>query len=191
MRRPRKTWQKVAFWAILLIIGFGLVGSSVAGIWGMGGSLEQPAGDSSAPASPSDSFAREIQELEKQVSDNPEDVAGRVQLAVQYRAMMDYGRAIGLLEEVLVLDAGNQPARLHLAEMHLDMQDYDRTVEHLEALLRTNPDHRWGLYLYGLALGYQEDYPGAVQALERLLSLADSGPDVEHARVLVEEWRAK
>lgn|GEM_PF-844946 len=188
MRRPRKTWQKVGFWALILVIAFGLVGPSVAGLWGMGGDLEEQA-EGPDSVSRQDQLASQLKELERRVEADPGDIASRVELAVHYKRMMDYEQAIVLFEEVLALDASNQRARIDLAEMYFVLEDYDRAVEQLEALLQANPNHQLGLYLYGITLGFgKEDYPGAVRALERFLSLADSGPNAEHARALIAEW---
>lgn len=190
MRRLRKTWQKIGFWAITVLIAFGLLGSSLYGLWGLG-SLDQaevPGG----PAPTSDDFARNVRQLEKQVRDNPVDVSSRIHLATIYRNIMDYERSIALFEEALALDADNQRVRLDLAEMYLQLGEYEQANGHLEALLETNPEHHRGLYLYGIVLGFgREDYPEAVRVLERFLTLVDSGPEADDARALIQEWKTR
>lgn len=194
MRRPRKTWHKVFFWVLLGIIAFGLVGSSVAGLWGMGGNggqarlpapgVDQPAGEPKAEDEPA--------EKEKPAEADPGDVNSLIALAVDHKRRLDYEKSIELFEKVVQLDPANQRARVDLAEMHFGLEDYDQAAAQLEALLRLNPEHRYGLYLYGIVLGLgKEDYPRAVQALERYLALEDTGADAEHARALIREWQAK
>ncbi len=186
--RRWKTWQKVGFWAITVLIAVGLVAPSVLGLWGLGGQ-GQPEVPGPAPAL--DDFAREVRQLEQKVRDNPSDVESRIHLAAAYRNMMDYGRSIALFEEALALDPGNQRVRLDLAEMSLQLGEYEQAIGHLEALLEINPGHHRALYLYGMALGFgREDYPEAVRALERFLALVGTGPEAEDARALIQEWTA-
>lgn len=188
MALPRrwKTWQKVGFWAITVLIAVGLVAPSVLGLWGLGGQ-DQPEVPGPTPAL--DEFVRDLRQLEKQVQDNPSDVESRIRLAVAYRDMRDYERSAALFEEALALDPGNQRVRLDLAEMSLQLGEHEQAIGHLEALLEINPGHRRALYLYGMALGFgREDYPEAVRALERFLALGGTGPEAEDARARIQEW---
>lgn len=115
MPRPRKAWQKITFWLLIGIIAFGLVGSSVVGLWGLGHLDQLPA--SPEPAGAQNQLAGTLRELEQRVQADPEDIASRIELAVYYKQMLDLERAAALFEEVLALDASNQRARVDLAEI--------------------------------------------------------------------------
>lgn len=186
--RPRKTWKKAGLWAITVLISFGLLGSSLYGLWGLG-NLDQPEAPGPAPAL--DDVARSVRQLEEKVRDNPSDIESRIHLAVIYQNMMDYERSIELFEEILALEAGNQRVRLDLAEMYLQLGKHEQAIGQLEALLEINPGHHRALYLYGIALGFgRKDYPEAVRVLEHFLDLVGTGPEADNARTLIQEWTA-
>ncbi len=183
--RPRKAWHKIGLFALVAILAFGLVGSSVIGLLNAG-SREAAEPD---PVSRQEQVADALVELEQQVAANPEDVTGRLQLAAYYKGMMDFQRAEELFEEVLQIDPENQRARVDLAEMYFILERHDEAVLHLDSLLELNPEHQLGVYLYGIVLGLGKgQYAEASEKLNDYLSLNDSGPEAEHARLLLEEW---
>lgn len=168
------------------------MGSSLfaaSGLWRAGGPDQ---GQYPDPLLGQDKLSQDLKDLENRIQANPQDLAGRLELAVANKNRWNLERAVELFEEVVALDASHQRARLDLAELYFQMAEYDQAVAHLEALLEINPEHQLGLYWYGITLGSgKEDLPGGMRALERFLALKPTGPEAERARALIEEWGQK
>ncbi|MBU4534144.1 MAG: tetratricopeptide repeat protein [Eubacteriales bacterium] len=189
MRRPRKFGQKLFFWVITIMIAFGLVGGSVAMIFSP---------DSTQPVTPpSDEdqfgeFVRALQELEEKVKENPEDLSSRIVLGNTYGQMGQFDAAIEQYVAVLETDPEYESARLSLAESYFALERDEEALAEVERLLEANPEHQFGHFLAGYILGNGlEDYPAAVEKMERFVELAGSGPYVDEAKAMIEEWSNK
>lgn len=189
MRKPRTFGQKAFFWAITIMIALGLVGGSVLMIFG---GEDQPI----APAPEEDQqftdFIQALEELENHVRDNPEDTASRMQLAGAYTGMGQYEVAIEQFEAILEIDPGHEAARLSLAECYFALEKDDEALAQIDQLLEVNPEHQFAHFLAGYILGNgKEDYAAAIERMERYIELAGSGPYVEDAQAMIDEWKGK
>lgn len=177
--RTRKRFIKAVFWVLTITLGAGLIGSSL--VW-------------TAPDKAVDKITEPQASMETQIN---QAFAKRdtVTLLAIGRECLDQGdtrRAIEVYRKVLQLAPGNAGARLGLVEAYFMNNDYDLALEEVETVLKQNPNHQKALYYRGLIRGFgKKDYGGAVADLERFVALAGSGQEVEEAKSLIEEWRAK
>lgn len=189
MRKPRTFGQKAFFWAITIMIAFGLVGGSVLMIFG---GDDQPVTPVPQDDQQFTDFIQALEELENHVRDNPEDTASRMRLAGTYAGMGQYGVAIEQYEAILETNPEHEAARLSLAECYLALEKDDEALVQISQLLEVNPEHQFAHFLAGYILGdRKEDYPAAIERLERFVELAGSGPYVQEAQAMIDEWKGK
>ncbi|MDI6907215.1 MAG: tetratricopeptide repeat protein [Thermoanaerobacterales bacterium] len=187
---PSKKTQKAVFWVLTILIGVGLVASSV--VWTLPDQASAPPTPppeaENAPqeaANPADFSA-----LEAKVEANPRDIPARLQLAQAYRNAGEFDKAIAAYGEILKLDGDNQNARLSLAEVYAYQERYDEALSELDRLLAANPRHQGalGMAVEVAALGKQ-DYQGAIARLENYVKVVGDGPEAEAARQMIDFYR--
>ncbi|MEW6446948.1 MAG: tetratricopeptide repeat protein [Bacillota bacterium] len=177
--KTRKRFIKGVFWVLTIALGIGLVSSSV--IW----TMPDEAAKEAAPQR--DTMDSQIARAEAR-----KDVGTLLLLANYCAENNDIKRAEEVYKKVLKIAPENEAARLSLAEMYYMNNRYDDALAQLEAILEKSPDHQKALYYRGLSRGFgKKDYAGAVSDLERFVSLAKSGPDVDAAKEQIKEWSAK
>jgi hypothetical protein len=63
-------------------------------------------------------------------------------------------------------------------------------VTRLQELIQKDPEYTNAHLLYGYVLGAgKKDYAGGIQELEKYVALAKDGPDVEKAKLAINEWK--
>ncbi|MCB9472833.1 MAG: tetratricopeptide repeat protein [Candidatus Delongbacteria bacterium] len=89
-----------------------------------------------------------VEELEKSVADDPDDLDDRYLLALSYMTSRDWGKAIGQLEAIVAKDAQNHRALYELANAHVAAGDLDHAIDcmiQLEERLPSDPSVRFRL----------------------------------------------
>ncbi|BAF61041.1 hypothetical protein PTH_2860 [Pelotomaculum thermopropionicum SI] len=186
-RVKKSRFQKAVFITITVLIAIGLV-VPLAGLF-----QSQPGGMAGQDAGPAgqQTLEEKLADLEAKARENPGDRVLLMELAELYRYTGNPDRAVKTYEQVLTLDPGNSQARLGIAVTYYFSSKYDLAIAQLQELLRRDPDNKEAHQLYGyvLAIG-KKDYATAIQELEKFISLAKEGPDVEKARQAINEWKS-
>lgn len=90
--------------------------------------------------------------------------------------------AVEYVVDLLLLEPWDLDALLLLARALLDDARAERALEAIELVLKFDPDHDAGLFHRGIALARIRRYGEAVQAWERVVMVAPSGPYAQAAR---------
>lgn len=177
--------RRVLFITVTILIAIGLV-IPIAGMF-----QKQP-GNGGVPGD--DAASRTLQEqlagLEERARANPGDKNLLLELAETYIYTGRHEEAIKTYEQVLVLDPAETEARINLATLYYYGSQYDPAIAHLQDIIQRDPGNKGAHYLYSIVLGTgKQDYPGAIAEMEKFISLAGEGMDVEKARQAIEEWK--
>ena len=185
MSRPKKRQQKIVFWILVVVLGVGLVGSSV--VWS---TARTPLPQTS---NVSETGGREwLGHLEARVRDNPGDLEAAQSLARAYAAGGRFQEAVGMYERVLQVAPDNHGARLELALVLYHLDRANEAAEQARRVVETAPELALGHYYYGIILADGlKDYRAGIAHLEEFIRLAGRGPEVEKARQMIQDWRGK
>ncbi|OPZ72518.1 MAG: Tetratricopeptide repeat protein [Firmicutes bacterium ADurb.Bin456] len=113
-----------------------------------------------------------------------------MELAETYIYTGRHEEAIKTYEQVLVLDPAETEARINLATLYYYGSQYDPAIAQLQDIIQRDPGNKGAHYLYGIVLGTgKKDYSAAIAEMEKFISLAGEGTDVEKARQAIEEWK--
>ncbi|MEW6183251.1 MAG: tetratricopeptide repeat protein [Bacillota bacterium] len=179
--RSRKRFIKAVFWALVVALGAGLVGSSV--IWTSLPKEQAP----EVSGSRNDSVDSEIAGAEAN-----KDVATLLSIAGRLVEGGDTKRAEETYRKILKISPDNTAARMSLVELYFIQGDYKSASTQVQMILQKSPNHQMALFYRGLIRGYgDKDYAGAVEDLQRFIALAKTGREVEQAQGLIAEWAAK
>lgn len=188
MLMPHKKTQKALFWVLTILIGLGLLGSSI--VW----TLPDEAGpvpDASSVAADQESpdaegAGTDLSSLEAKVKADPQDIPSHLQLAQTYRAGGDFEKAIAVYQAILGIDEGNANARLSLAEVCVDLGRYDEALGELDQVLAANPRHQAAFWTaVGVLVQGKQDYQGAIARLDDYIKLVGDGSEAEQARQMI------
>lgn len=177
--KTRKRFIKAVFWVLTIVLGIGLVGSSV--IWTMPDEALQEA-------------PPQQETIDSQIAraEARKDIGTLLLIAGGCVENNDIKRAEEVYKKVLGIAPENEAARLSLAEIYYMNNRYDDALAQLDAILKKSPNHQKALFYRGLSRGFgKQDYDSAVSDLKRFVSLAKSGPDVDDAKEQIAEWSAK
>jgi tetratricopeptide (TPR) repeat protein len=122
----------------------------------------------------------------------PEMLAGMLRAARQSLSDGRYQESIAAYQAVLKRDTRNVDAMTHLGLIVAIGGHADSALETFDRALAIDPNYA-PAYLYRGQLLYEvkQDYPGAIEAWERFLSLAPPGEEHEQVAALVKEARTK
>jgi len=151
--------------------------------FGMGTCPIPPAGPSAtvlpeAPTKP--------QGMKSEPAAAPESLEAFVQLADDYFAAKNYGKALELYGKALELAPGNPDVMTNIAICYRRLGKPQDGVNMLHKALEADPNHAMALFNLGLILRDDlKDYRGALAAWNRFLEKAGSSP---HADAMVRPW---
>jgi tetratricopeptide (TPR) repeat protein len=122
----------------------------------------------------------------------PEMLAGMLGAARQSLMEGRYSEAIAAYRAVLKRDPRNVDAMTHLGLIVAIGGHADTALETFDKAVNINPDYP-PVHLYRGQVLYEakQDYPGAVRAWQRFLTLVPSGEEHERVAMLVKEAQSK
>src|SRR5262249_35270193 len=122
----------------------------------------------------------------------PEMLAGMLRAARGSLEAGRYSEAIAAYQAVLKRDPQNVDAMTHLGLIVAIGGHADAALETFDKAARVDPEYA-PIYLYRGQVLYEvkQDYPGAVQAWQRVLALVPPGEDHGRVTVLVREAEDK
>jgi len=181
----RNKFRKAMFITITALIAIGLV-IPLAGLF-----QRQP--DSGGSTSTSQQTTQDrLAELEAKALENPSDTAILMDLAETYVYTGNPDLAVKTYEQVLALDPGQSEARYDIAFVYYMSGKYDQAEAKLQELIQKDPDNKDAHRLYGIVLGTgKKDYTAGIKEMEKYITLAKEGPDVEKARQIINEWKTQ
>ena len=159
---------------VALIVGFlgGVVFNAYKSGAGLNGSASGPSGQASQKQDISNKVAQEINDLEKEISLNPENMEALIRLGNLYFDIEQPEKAIMAYNKALELDPGNPNVLTDLGVM------YRRKGQPLEAIkvfnkaIKIDPRHEAPRFNKGVVLLHDLNDPeGAIKAWEELVEV--------------------
>ena len=181
----RNKFRKAIFIAITALIAIGLV-IPLASLF----QKQQPTGGANGTGTAQQTLQERLAELEAEAIKNPGDTAVLMELAEAYVYTSKPDQAVKTYEQVLLIDPGQSEVRYMIAYIYYMSGKYDLSVTRLQELIVKDPEYTEAHLLYGYVLGAgKKDYAGGIQELEKYVALAKEGPDVEKAKLAINEWK--
>ncbi|TNF45875.1 tetratricopeptide repeat protein [bacterium] len=170
-----------------------LVVGLMAGILGPRMFGSRPPGTSVVPAGspppapvPSADYTLKINELNRLLEKNPNNVAVLVQLGNTYFDSNQYPESIAAYEKALALKPGNPDVLTDLGVMYRRNGQSDEAVLRFREAMRVGPTHLQSRFNLGIVLFYDfNDAAGAREALEDFLRISPSGGQADQVRQLL------
>jgi len=182
----KSKFQKFIFITITVLIAVGLV-VPLAGLF-----QNQPASNESPDTVQAGQTVQDrLNTLEAKAKENPRDTAILMELGEAYSHLVNPDQAVKTYEQVLSVEPNNVAARYEMAVVYYFSDKYDQAIGQLDEMIKIDPDNGEAHLLYGYILGQdKKDYAAGIQELEKYIAIAKQGPDVEHARQAIDEWKA-
>lgn len=183
--RSRSKLRRAIFIAITVLIAIGLV-IPLASLF-----QNQPWGGVAQNSGTAQKTLQErLAELETEAIKAPGNTAVLMELAEAYIYTSKPDQAVKTYEQVLAADPGQSEARYMIAFVYYMSGKYDQAETSLKELIQKAPEYIDAHLLYGYVLGAgKKDYAGGIQELEKFIAQAGEGPDVEKARLAINEWK--
>lgn len=183
----KNKFKRVIFVTISILIAIGLV-IPLAGLF-----QSQPDYSKGPSAEPTKQTLQErLAGLEAQAKEKPNDIPVLMELGEAYHYAGKSDQAIMTYEKVLAIDPSNSDARIDIATIYYYSSKPDQAIAQLQELIKRDPDYKYAHYLYGVVLATgKQNYAAGIEEMEKFISLAKEGPDVERAKVTINEWKAK
>lgn len=182
--RSKNKFRKAIFIVITVLIAIGLV-IPLASLF-----QDQPGGGAQNPGTAQKTPQERLAELEAEAEKSPGNTEVLMELAEAYIYTSKPDQAVKAYEQVLAADPGYSEARYMIAYVYYMTGEFDQAETNLKELAQKDPGFRDTHLLYGYVLGAgKKDYAGGIQELEKFIALAKEGPDVEKARLTINEWK--
>lgn len=188
-RRSKK--QRIVFIIFTIVMGVGLVGSSM--MWAFG-----PSGDEGKQANtnlpPAMAVSERITGLEGQLKEDPQNVGLMGQLAELYWQNGEAEKAVETYLKALGIKPSDAKLSKDLALAYYLMGDYNNAVASLEQTLKQNAGDAEAYYYLGQFYAYRsdggQDIEKGIQALEEFVRLQKEGLDVQKAQQMIDELKS-
>jgi len=188
----RKKQQKIVFGILTVILGLGLVGSSM--FWAFGGKGDLPTDPRAADVQPEPTLEEKIAELEAQLKEDPQSYRLMLELAGLYRDGGKFQMAVDTYLKAMKINSEDANLRKDLASTYFLMGEYDQAVNRVEEVLKQKPDDAEAHYLLGQFYAYRSDdgrdVERGIRELEEFVRLQKTGLHVDKARQYIEELKA-
>lgn len=159
---------------VALIVGFlgGVVFSAYNSGPGLNVSASGPSGQASQKQDISNKVAQEINELERGISLNPENVEALIRLGNLYFDADRHEKAIIAYNKALELDPGNPDVLTDLGVMYRRKGQPLEAIKAFDKAIKIAPRHEASRFNKGVVLLYDlNDSKGAVRAWQELVEL--------------------
>lgn len=187
-RRSKK--QRIGFLVFTIIMGLGLVGSSM--MWAFGPSDEEIKQGQNGGAAVT--VSERIAQLEGQLKEDPQNTGLMGQLANMYRQNGEDEKAVETYLQALELKPGDARLGKDLALTYYLLGDYNKAITSLEQVLEQNASDAQAYYYLGQFYAYRSDgdrdTQKGIQALEEFVRLQKEGLDVQKAQQMIEELKS-
>ncbi len=121
------------------------------------------------------------------VEKEPENRDAWVNLGHNYFDSNQYVQAVEAYDKALELDRNDPNVLTDQGVMFRKLGWYDRAVSNFEEASKINSFHTQSLYNLGIVYRYDlNDFPKAIEAWEKFLSIAPPGPSTDQIRNEVE-----
>ena len=191
----RKKQQKIVFVVLTVVLGVGLVASSM--FWAFG-SRNLNTNSNAATAQqqqPEVSIDKQIADLEKQVKENPKDSELLAKLAALYWQNGKGQQAVETYQQALELKPGDAKLNKDLASTYYLMGKYDDAINQVQQVIRQVPSDAEAHYLIGQFYAYRgddkRDVQKGIKELEEFVSLQKEGLDVDKAKQMIQALKAE
>jgi cytochrome c-type biogenesis protein CcmI len=191
-RRPWTRHPATLITGALIVLAFGVViGAGVSRYTEPDRTVSAEGGRPPAPA-PASPVGPPAMSLEPGKPIPPEILAGMLKAARESLNAGRYSEAIAAYQAVLKRDPKNVDAMTHLGLIVAIGGHADAALETFKKVIAIDPAYA-PVYLYRGEVLYEvkQDYPGALQAWERFLTLVPKGEDHDRVVALVKEARSK
>ena len=192
----RKRQQKIIFIVLTVVLGIGLVGSSLA--WTLGGSSNIPNNSNAATAQqqqPEVSVDKQITDLEQQVKEKPKDSELLAKLAALYWQNGKGQQAVETYQKALAIKPGDARISKDLASTYYLMGQYDNAISQAEQVVKQVPSDAEAHYLLGQFYAYRGDdkrnVTKGIKELEEFVKLQKEGLDVDKAQQMIQTLKAE
>jgi len=146
-------------------------------------SAPEPAPTTEAAASPPPVDQARVSELEAAASEDPGDVASRVELGNLYFGAHVFEAAVPWYEQALALEPDDLQSSTNLGVSYFYAGQAERAVAQFQHSLEMEPDHPQTLLNLGIVLAFgMDDLEGATTAWQRVLEVAPDGREARAAR---------
>lgn len=189
----RKKQQKIVFLILTVVLGVGLVGSSM--FWAFGGSKNVTGnnGTTQTQTGQQVTVEEQIQNLEAELKKDPRNTGLMGRLAELYWQNGNAGQAVDTYTKALEIKPGDGKLRKDLALTYFLMGKYDQAVGEVEQVLKQNPGDAQAHYYLGQFYAYRNDdgrdVDKGIKELEKFVRLQKEGIDVQKARQMIEELK--
>jgi cytochrome c-type biogenesis protein CcmH/NrfG len=162
-------------WIVAAALLAGFLAGAAVGVYKTG-----TIADPHRPAQPGATDAarqQAIEMLKAQTDQNPQDIAGWIQLGHHYFDANLPKEAVRAYETALALDPQNADVWTDLGVMYRRSGSPEKAVEAFDRAMGLDPEHQISRYNKGIVLFHDlEDAPGALEAWEALLAI---NPDAQ------------
>ena len=159
---------------VALIVGFlgGVVFSGYKSGAGLNGSASGPSGQASQKQDISNKVAQEINELEKGISLNPENVEALIRVGNLYLDIEQPEKAIMAYNKALEIDPNNPDVLTDLGVMYRRKDQPLEAIKAFDKAIKIDPRHEASRFNKGVVLLHDlNDSEGAIRAWEELVEV--------------------
>ncbi|TYO96483.1 tetratricopeptide repeat protein [Desulfallas thermosapovorans] len=187
----KKKRQKIVFGILAVVLGVGLVGSSM--FWAFGDS-NIPSKAGTAGVQQAGSTEQKIADLESQLKEDQQNTALMGQLAKLYRDNGEGQKAVDTYNKALKIKPDDVEMHKELGVTYFLLGDYDKATAQMDEALELKPDDAYAHYYAGQFYAFRSDegrdVGKGIKELEEFVRLQKEGPDVEKAKQYINELQA-
>lgn len=121
------------------------------------------------PTAGNNSLNAEINQLNKRLADNPNDIQSLIRLGQDYNKEKRYDSALGVFQMALKVDSSDTVALVNMAYTKISMGKGEEAGPFLDKALKIKPDYDFAKFINAIYLSrIKQDYPAALKILAGL-----------------------